>query len=78
MLRHLNKDHVVPKPQLFECLYRLMIAALGEAMHGERRLASCPCVGNGLCELAARTFGGPSAVEPMVNAAAILHSLPLG
>jgi len=59
MLRHLNKDHVVPKPQLFECLYRLMIAALGEAMHGERRLASCPCVGNGLCELAARTVWRP-------------------
>jgi hypothetical protein len=48
MLRHVNKDHVVPELQLPECLYRLMVTALAKAMDGERRLASRSGVGDGL------------------------------
>jgi len=30
MLRHINEDHVVPQLQLFERLYRLMMALLAK------------------------------------------------
>jgi hypothetical protein len=32
-LGQVNEDHVVPEPQLLECLYRLMMTALAQAMH---------------------------------------------
>ena len=47
MLRHINKDHVVPKLQLLERLHRLMIAA--EAMHSEGCLAAAASIADGFC-----------------------------
>jgi hypothetical protein len=44
MLRHINEDHVVPQLQLFERLYRLMMAPLAKAMHCEGSFAASSCV----------------------------------
>ena len=52
MLRHVNKDHIVPELQLVERFHRLMIAAEAEAMDGQRCLATRSSMGNGLCGLA--------------------------
>jgi len=54
VLRHVNKDYIVPEFQLLERLHRLMVTADAEAMHGERRLAAGASMGEGLCGLAAR------------------------
>jgi len=54
VLRHVNKDYIVPEFQLLERLHRLMVTADAEAMRGERRLAGGASVGNGLCRLATR------------------------
>jgi hypothetical protein len=53
MLRHVNEDHVVPELQLVECLYRLMMTAMPEAMDGQGRLSRSSGVGNGLGGLTA-------------------------
>jgi len=47
VLGHVNEDHVVPEPQLFECLYRLMVAA--ETMDRQLRLAAGSRMSDRLC-----------------------------
>ena len=48
LLRHVNEDHVVPELQLLECLNRLMMAPLAEAMHDEGGFAAGSCVSDRL------------------------------
>jgi hypothetical protein len=46
VLRHVNKDHVVPELQLLEGLYRLVVTI--ETMDRERRLAAGSCMADRL------------------------------
>jgi hypothetical protein len=44
---HFNEDHVIPQPQLLECLYPLMVTTIAEAMDGESCLTGGSSVSDG-------------------------------